>query len=244
MAASIKSTIAPSSIDVFEGEAAFDVASLELRCVPLRRGSFPAWSRLLEVAMGVMHDAARALGNAGSGLRAGPEKLASRKLGLREPATLEVTSPDLEPGQPLPGRAVASREGAHEQLIQGDGEPPRLRWSRVPDGARAFSVVCEDEDAPLPEPFVHWLVYGIPASTTSLDATSLRSVREGKNSTLKTGFAPAAPPPGHGVHHYHFQVFALDADIDLSPGVGRGDLFEAIRGHVLAWGDLVGTYER
>ena len=57
-------------------------------------------------------------------------------------------------------------------------------------------------------------------------------------------FTPAAPPAGHGVHHYHFQVFALDTEIELQDGAGRHTLLEAMRGHVVTWGELVGTYER
>jgi Raf kinase inhibitor-like YbhB/YbcL family protein len=105
-------------------------------------------------------------------------------------------------------------------------------------------VVVEDPDAPLPEPFVHWIVYGLPANVSSLDASTMAHACEGKNSTMMTGFTPAAPPPGHGLHRYHFQVFALDAHLVLEAGPGRSKLFDAMRGHVLAWGEVVGTYER
>ena len=68
--------------------------------------------------------------------------------------------------------------------------------------------------------------------------------RHGKNSKLSTGFTPAAPPPGHGPHHYHFQVFALDVALIDPPGIGRGSLVDRMKGHVLAWGEIVGVYER
>jgi Raf kinase inhibitor-like YbhB/YbcL family protein len=194
--------------------------------------------------MGVIRNVMSAAGETVRDVRAGPEKLASRKLELSEQPSLEVTSPQFEPGQRLPQSATAQGDGPHEQFVERGGVPPALRWSGAPQGMRSFAVVCEDADAPLPEPFVHWLVYGIPATAQSLDASSAHSVPEGKNSTMKTGFAPAAPPLGHGRHHYHFQVFALDSEVDLDPGAGRGDLLDAMRGHVLAWGDLVGTFER
>jgi phosphatidylethanolamine-binding protein (PEBP) family uncharacterized protein len=57
-------------------------------------------------------------------------------------------------------------------------------------------------------------------------------------------FAPVAPPRGHGSHAYHFQVFALDAELPINPGAGRYELMETMRGHVIAWGELIGTYAR
>jgi phosphatidylethanolamine-binding protein (PEBP) family uncharacterized protein len=87
-------------------------------------------------------------------------------------------------------------------------------------------------------------VYGMPGVAEDLDAQSQADYRLGQNSKLDLGFTPAAPPPGHGVHHYHFQVFALDRPVQLDPGAGRGDLLDVMKGHVTGWGELVGTYER
>ena len=165
------------------------------------------------------------------GLRAGDENLASHKLGLGAPS-LEVTSTDFTSGTTLPRAATC----------EGEGRPPAIAWSEVPPRTRSVVLVVEDPDAPVPEPFVHWLVYGIPSTTTSLDGAS--TGREGKNSKLEPGFTPAEPPHGHGLHHYHFRVFALDDEVVLEPAAGRSALFDAMKNHVLAWGDLVGTYER
>ena len=52
------------------------------------------------------------------------------------------------------------------------------------------------------------------------------------------------PPPGHGVHHYHCKVYALDAELNLRPGLTEADVLAAIDGHVIAEGELLGTYER
>jgi phosphatidylethanolamine-binding protein (PEBP) family uncharacterized protein len=90
---------------------------------------------------------------------------------------------------------------------------------------------------------VHWIVYGIRASARLLDARTSAARQHGKNSKFGTDFLPIAPPPGHGVHHYHFQVFALDTETEID-GLGRGALVDHMEGHVLAWGELVGTYER
>ncbi len=184
--------------------------------------------------MSFAHEVQKKVGRAVAGMRAGAEKIASRRLGTEQNRTLSVSSPDFPAGGALP--RSASKDG--------DGIPPAIGWGNPPETARSFVLVCEDPDAPLPEPFAHWLVYGIPADMTMLDATTRAAVREGKNSNLQVSFAPAAPPPGHGLHHYHFQVFALDMELGLNPGVGRHELLESMRGHVVAWGEVVGTYER
>jgi Raf kinase inhibitor-like YbhB/YbcL family protein len=190
-----------------------------------------------EVSMGLMHDAAKAAGRAFDGVRAGPEKIAIRKLSAESMATIEVTSPAFAPGQPLPLSATCDAPS-------GAAAPPPLEWRNVPANARSIVVICEDPDAPFSEPFVHWLVYGVPPSVRMLEGGARVAGREGQNSTMKTGFTPAAPPPGHGTHHYHFQVFALDVELDLEAGKGRRALFDAMRNHVIACGDLAGTYER
>ena len=184
--------------------------------------------------MSFTQEVTRRVGHAISKVRAGVEKIASRKLEVDQKRTLTVTSQDFVNGEPLPRSASKDAEGI----------PPIIAWSGAPEGTRAFVLICEDPDAPLPEPFAHWLVYDIPAEATTLDETTRNTAREGKNSNLKVGFAPAAPPRGHGSHAYHFQVFALDEMLPINPGVGRYELLESMRGHVLAWGEMIGTYER
>jgi Raf kinase inhibitor-like YbhB/YbcL family protein len=144
-----------------------------------------------------------------------------------------VRSDTFEDGETLPTRST----------IDGDGSPPIICWDSPQLEARSFALICEDPDSPQPTPFVHWLVYAIPGHTRSLDS-NLVAFREGKNSRGQEGYAPAAPPVGHGVHHYHFQLFALDTDLALAADADRDELLSAIRGHVCAWGELVGTYER
>lgn len=184
--------------------------------------------------MGIAHDAVKAVGHALHSVHAGKGKLAARRTVEELPPTIQVTSTAFLPGARVP--TVSSADG--------EGVPPPLAWTGVPASARSIVVVVEDPDAPFPEPFVHWLIYGIPATATGVTGQTCDSFVQGKNSMLKSGFAPVAPPPGHGSHDYHFQVFALDSDVVLAPGAGRGALVDAMKGHVLAWGELVGTYER
>jgi Raf kinase inhibitor-like YbhB/YbcL family protein len=133
----------------------------------------------------------------------------------------------------------------------GHGRSPALRWSKPPPGTRELIVLCEDPDAPTAEPFVHWIVTGLPPNETELPegqpptASPLASgVIQGRNDMGTVGYYGPQPPPGHGVHHYHFQVFAADRHLPLRVPLGRGQLIEALRGHVRGWGEVVGTYER
>jgi Raf kinase inhibitor-like YbhB/YbcL family protein len=147
--------------------------------------------------------------------------------------TIEITSSAFTDGGSLPITFTAD----------GAGVAPPLTWSNIPERARSLVLIAEDPDAPILNPFVHWLVYSLPVTTGSI-ATSPAGGREGKNSMLKTGYTPAAPPAGHGMHHYHFQIFALDIVLELGEGAGRNALLDAMRNHVIAWGDIVATYER
>lgn len=175
-----------------------------------------------------------AIGAALRNVHAGDHKLVSSLITTVAQRTLEVSSPAFRDAGRLPESAT----------IDGEGAPPAIRWSCVPARAQSLALVCEDPDAPLPRPFVHWLVWGFPATATRLDPWELDGLREGKNSTMRLGFAPAAPPAGHGLHHYHFQLFALDAPADVDEGAGRSAIVHAMRGHVVAWGETVGVYER
>lgn len=184
--------------------------------------------------MGIAHEVSVVAGHAMQGIRAGNEKLASRRLAASIEPTIEVRSVAFEPDGALPISCT----------VDGVGAAPPLAFEGIPEAAQSLVLICEDPDAPLLSPFVHWLVYAMPAQTQSLDAQTQHEFRLGKNSKSEVGFAPAAPPPGHGLHRYHFQAFALDIPVDLAPGSEHDDLLEVMQGHVLAWGEIVGTYER
>ena len=68
--------------------------------------------------------------------------------------------------------------------------------------------------------------------------------QQGKNSWSTTGYRGPAPPPGHGVHHYHFKLYALDAQLPLGAGLDKDALLEAIKDHIIAEVELVGTFQR
>ncbi|HEX6245787.1 MAG TPA: YbhB/YbcL family Raf kinase inhibitor-like protein, partial [Polyangiales bacterium] len=115
-------------------------------------------------------------------------------------------------------------------------------WDHLRGAARSFALICEDPDAPFPQPFVHWIVYDIPDDARSIEP--VHAWQHGKNSLLQLGYTGAAPPPGHGTHHYHFQLFALDVAHLPARGIGRRAFVSALRGHIVAWGELVARYGR
>jgi len=139
----------------------------------------------------------------------------------------------------------------------GDGVDvsPPLAWSGVPAGTREFALICDDPDAPTPQPWVHWVIYHIPPEATGLPEGVPTATRieqpvhalQGRNSWSSggtTGFRGPAPPPGHGIHHYHFRLYALDSPLGLNAGIDKPTLLSAMQGHILAEAELVGTYSR
>jgi Raf kinase inhibitor-like YbhB/YbcL family protein len=133
----------------------------------------------------------------------------------------------------------------------GAGTSPPLRWDAAPAGVKSFAILMDDPDA---RGFVHWTLWGIPATARSLPEALPRDlelkepagVRQGQTSwgRERCGYWGSAPPPGSGVHHYTFTLFALDVAVDLAPGATAKDFRKAIKGHVLAEAKLVGLYER
>lgn len=163
------------------------------------------------------------------------------------PAVITVTSPSLKDGQTVP----------RQHTPDGRNDSPALSWSGVPVAARELFVLCEDPDVGNPPPFVHWVVYKIPAAAKGLpeampiDPTvampaDLAGAMQGTNGFRRAIYRGPAPPPGKP-HSYHFVVYALDTFIAQKPGtppLTRSELLEAAKGHIIARGELVATYQR
>lgn len=129
----------------------------------------------------------------------------------------------------------------------GDGgnKSPPLEWSGAPARTQQFALVCHDPDAPLPHGFTHWVVYGIPATTTKLsEGQQPNAFTPGVNDSGRPGYLGPYPPNGHGPHHYYFWLYALGTNSSLKPGMNRVQLLDAINDQVLEQARLVGTYER
>lgn len=147
---------------------------------------------------------------------------------------MELKSSAFRDGEPIPRKYSG----------EGQNVSPPLTWSDPPEGTEGFALVCEDPDAPRPEPFVHWLVYAIPADWREFEEGSVGGAIEGENSGGKPGYTGPMPPEDDGVHHYHFTLYALDAPIALQRGSLKNELLGAIEGNVIGRAELIGTYER
>jgi hypothetical protein len=133
-----------------------------------------------------------------------------------------------------------------------DDVAPPLKWSVVLE-AESYVLVVEDPDAPGDRPFLHWMMWNIPGTASEIPARLSRGERpaelpgavQGLNSAGRYGWHGTKPPPGHGVHHYHFQLFALTGRLDHLPShITIDALVDALKGMTIAAGELVGTYER
>ncbi len=153
--------------------------------------------------------------------------------------------------------SAAFRDGEAIPVVHsayGDSVSPALTWSDVPAGTEQFALILDDPDAPMAEPFVHWVLYNIPGNARGLpeglptdaslqEPSLLAGTIQGLNGRRRTGYFGPRPPAGSGPHHYIFTLYALDADLDLQPGLNKAELLAAIEGHVIGEGKLVGLYE-
>lgn len=153
---------------------------------------------------------------------------------------LTLTSSAFEPGAPIPSQY--SCEGA-------DISSP-LAWDGLPDGTKSLALIVDDPDAPDPEApshvWVHWVVDNLPPETRELaagaDTTGLPpGTAQGVNSYKKAGYSGPCPPIGR--HRYFHKLYALDTRLDLVQAT-KADLQAAMKGHVLAAAELIGTYQK
>ena len=163
---------------------------------------------------------------------------------LPDVASFEVRSDDVRHGETLAQAQVSGVFGAG-----GEDVSPQLSWSGAPDGTQSYAVTVYDPDAPTASGFWHWAAFNIPASVTELPSgASGKSMPDGavelKNDGGTVGYIGAAPPPGHGPHHYHVVVHAvdvpsLDVPADASPAFLGFNLFS----HTLGRAQIVPVYE-
>jgi Raf kinase inhibitor-like YbhB/YbcL family protein len=168
------------------------------------------------------------------------ESITIMRIQPRDQHGIELTSPAVGVDE-----HIADRYSAYH-----DNLSPPLNWTAVP-GARAYALVVEDPDAPRETPFLHWIAWDIPGEATALPQaianaarpTSPQGMIQGRNDNGSYGWFGPRPPRGHGVHHYHFQLFALDAPLGMDPTSKLEDVVNALKAHTIAEGELVGLYE-
>ncbi|MGC2234706.1 MAG: YbhB/YbcL family Raf kinase inhibitor-like protein [Pyrinomonadaceae bacterium] len=129
-----------------------------------------------------------------------------------------------------------------------EGVSPEISWSNVPKEAKSLVLMMEDPDAAL-KPVTHWIMANISPNVKGLPENVIKMERygdamQGANIQGKIGYYGPMPPPADKPHAYHFQIFALDTKLDLPSGFNRQALLDAIKGHVIAKGELVGMYQR
>jgi len=160
------------------------------------------------------------------------------------PQKIVVGSPTLQADRTMP----------RDYTPDGRNLSPPLTWSDLPAGTKEIAVICEDPDAGNPPPFVHWVIYKIPATAKALPEgipidpaaampAAIAGAIQGVSGFRRAIYRGPAPPPGKP-HHYHFVVYALDGDLGLKPGLNRAELLTAIQGHVIGQGEIVAIYER
>ena len=171
---------------------------------------------------------------ASGALAASADQVAVANPALKGKASLEITSSALKSGAPIPD--VYSSYGASTS--------PPLSWSGAPHGTKTFAVMLEDPDAPMAAPFVHWVMWNVPATDHGLaEGRVPETAMQGKMGAGRLGYFGPRPPAGPA-HHYHFEVFALDQPLTLDAGADAKALETAMAGHVLASGELVATYQK
>jgi len=155
--------------------------------------------------------------------------------------TMTLTSTAFGDKEPIPSKYTC----------EGDNVSPPLAWSGVPEGTRTLALVVDDPDAPDPRApkrtFVHWVLYDLPAGSTSLPEHVTRDrlppgTREGHNDRKRAGWAGPCPPIGR--HRYFFKLYALDTSLPALGPASEADLDRAMEGHILARAELVGTYQK
>ena len=159
-----------------------------------------------------------------------------------------LTSTDITNGAPLQLAQVSGMMGAG-----GSDTSPQLAWSGFPAATKSFAVTVYDPDAPTASGFWHWAVADIPLSTISLDSGAGDQAGSGLpapavqllNDASLTGYVGAAPPAGHGVHHYYVVVHAVDVEsLALPRGATPAYLGFNLFMHGVARAVLVGTHEQ
>jgi len=161
--------------------------------------------------------------------------------------SFEVTSEDVHDGERLSPPQVSGIFGAGGEDIS-----PQLSWSGFPEGTKSFAVTCYDPEAPTVSGFWHWAVVDIPASVTTLARGAGDEQGSGlpggafqlRNDGGHTQYIGAAPPAGHGVHHYYFVVHAVDVEsLGIDKGATPAFLGFNLYFHTLARAMIVATYE-
>lgn len=147
-------------------------------------------------------------------------------------ASFKLISPAFETGKTIPDKYTCD----------GTNVSPALSWSGFPEKTKSFAIIMDDPDAPMGT-WVHWVVYNIPNTVTSLEekkgAAAIKAI-DGLNSWDETGYNGPCPPGG--THHYHFKLYALDKVLSQTKSLTKDELLDAMKGHMLGEATLTGLF--
>lgn len=150
---------------------------------------------------------------------------------------MKITSSAFAEGDPIP--SLYTCKGKDISLP--------LRWTEVPEGTETFALISDDPDAPMGT-WVHWVYYNIPGSVRELHKGIDTSVNpgsggvQGMTSFGRPGYGGPCPPSG--IHRYFFKLYALDTTISPGSNAGKAEVVRAMKGHVLAETELMGTFKK
>jgi Raf kinase inhibitor-like YbhB/YbcL family protein len=145
---------------------------------------------------------------------------------------LTITSPAFAEGGAIPLRYTCDGK---------DINPP-LAFGVAPDGARSLALIVDDPDAPVGT-WVHWVMWNIPHDVREIIENSFpEGAKQGLNDWKRNSYGGPCPPSG--THRYYFKIYALDKTLDIPPTADKAALEKAMSGHILAQGQLMGTYRR
>lgn len=174
----------------------------------------------------------------------GPRGTAQEPAEERYPLILVVSS-TFENEHPIPV----------DYTRDGDDYSPRIGWATIPRGTRSFALICENPEGPRGKSFLHWSIFNIPRVLVGMPFCELpkgisKTPRppevpgavQGRNDYGEVGYGGPTAPKGGGVARYCFRLYALDTLLDLGPDVDREGLMRAMKGHIVGYGHVVGTY--
>ena len=165
-------------------------------------------------------------------------------------AQAPVTTPNQEQKMETKLTSTAFKEGEaipRQYTCDSINISPPLEWTGVPKSAKTIALIADDPDAPSGT-FVHWVLYNLPAANIGLvenlpPTEDLKAGGfQGKNDFGKLGYGGPCPPTG--THRYFFKIYALDAELPLKGGATKAEVENAMQGHIVARGQLMGTYSR
>ena len=165
--------------------------------------------------------------------QAGPSPAASQS----GPQKIKLTSAAFIDGAAIPSPYTC--EGANVS--------PPLAWDTLPASARTLALIADDPDAP-GGTWTHWVYFNLPASVKALTENVPAEERpavggmQGANDFRKTGYGGPCPPSG--THRYFFKLYALDTALSLASGATKDQVLKAMQGHIVAEGQLIGTYSK